>query len=154
MCCLECIKNIVPGEFYNFNYPLEEIVIMKNNKINKQPVFEKNTYLYKKYNDKDNCKMCNKTIPKIIIEDSDEEIIYDINNDIINKYNFKEDLERILSNRIKVIKNNNMKYKQEVIEHFLENNINEIKFENITNNIRNRKNKIEVIEEEEWNIVE
>ena len=150
MCCLECIKNIVPGEFYNFNYPLEEIVIMKNNKINKQPVFEKNTYLYKKYNDKDNCKMCNKTIPKIIIEDSDEEIIYDINN------TFKEDLKKILSNKIKVIKNNNMKYKQEVIEHFLENNINEIKFENITNNIRNRKNKIKVIEEveEEWNIIE
>ena len=150
MCCLECIKNIVPGEFYNFNYPLEEIVIMKNNKINKQPVFEKNTYLYKKYNDKDNSKMYNKTIPKIIIEDSDEEIIYDINN------TFKEDLKKILSNKIKVIKNNNMKYKQEVIEHFLENNINEIKFENITNNIRNRKNKIKVIEEveEEWNIIE
>ena len=146
MCCLDCEELIKYSNFYNFdnktNYPLEEIIIVKNdNSIIRQPL---------RYNAES--KINNYKIPKIIIEDSDEDIIYD------KKYNFKNKLKKILENKIikaKKIELNNKK----IVENLLKKNNNEVYFENIQQNntnslIRNRKNKIEIFKDDEWDIIE
>lgn len=145
MSCLDCFKKIKYSCFYNFHHPLNEIVIMNNKNIHtQQPVYEKNTFLYNKYNkiqEYESLKQPynvhnNVKIPEIIINDTDEEIIYD---------KFREKLNNILLNKIKTIKKNELEYKKQRVEKLLEKN---------KNNLRNRKNKIDVIENVEWDVIE
>ena len=145
MYCFDCFKKIKKSYFYNFQHPLNEIVIMNNKHIHtQQPVYEKNTFLYNKYNrieKYENLKEpYNKVqIPKIIIEDTDEDIIFD---------KFRADLNNILINKIKIIKNNELKHKKDIVEKLLEKN------RVFDKNLRNRKNKIDVIENIEWDVIE
>ena len=102
MCCLDCFKKLTHSHFYNFNHPLNEIVIMNNKNIHtQQPIFEKNTYLYNKYNNlippykvHNDSQTIPKSfiIPKIIINDTDEEIIYDKVSGVISRLEDKTNL--------------------------------------------------------------
>ena len=173
-CCLDIFDELQKNNnFYNFNNKtpeLEEIIIVKNdNSIIRQPLFTNN----KRFNDENltgkyKSQKIHK-IPKIIIEDTEEEIIYNknitrkkINNNIItNKLKnimmdqiFIDRLNDIIINKINNFRKDKIKYKKDIIENFLITKKDELKFENLTNQIRNRKNKIEKIDNEEWNIIE
>lgn len=144
MCCIDCLKNLKYSDFYNFNHktthPLEEVVIHKNNRIiNNQPIYPFN-------------KINRLKLPKIIIDDDNESIIYDKN--INDKQLFIGKLNKIILGKIKEQKFNN---KKNIIENLLINRVDEIEFETLNNEntiLRNRKNKIDLIDNEEWNIIE